>query len=107
MKRLIVLLGLVGMLMLVASMSQARSEWAYFKENPLKVCTEVVETGSITCLIAEGYTGPRIYTLDSVDGDYYDDDYIVRSYTLDCCACHGPDAPGNHGGPQFPAWQCD
>ena len=88
MKKLALLLGLVGMLMLAASMAQARSDWAYYKEHPVQICD--LSTGE--CFIADGYTGPRLFT----DGEIADDGI----YYLNCCACHGPDAPGNHGGPK-------
>ena len=99
MKKLAVLLGLGGMLMLMVSMAQAQSDWAYYKEHTAKICDSC--TGE--CYIVDGYKGPRMFIYDSTEtvGDC-DIDY----YTLDCCACHGPDAPGNHGGPQFPASQC-
>jgi len=89
MKKLAVLLGVVGMLMLAVSMAQAQSDWAYYKENPVKICENDV------CYIVDGYTGPRLFTDGEVDGDR-------TLYYLNCCACHGLNAPGNHGGPQFP-----
>lgn len=39
MKKLAVLLVLGGILVLAVSLVQAQSEWAYYKENPVKVCT--------------------------------------------------------------------
>ena len=101
MKKFAVLLVVVGIFTLAASMALGQSEWAYYKENPLKVCTDC--GGTVTCYVAEGYKGPRIYILDST---YTNEGCTVENYTLDCCACHGPNAPGNHGGPQFPEIQC-
>lgn len=99
MKKLAVLLGFVGMLMLAVSMAQAQSDWAYYKENPLKVC---LPDGF--CYVADGYIGPRLYTepeiVDGTNPKYVDYPNGTELYYLDCCACHGPDAPGNHGGPK-------
>jgi len=100
MKKLAVLLGLGGMLMLVVSMAMAQSDWAYYKENPVQICDLCGE--DVECFLADGYTGPRIFIQDPIDPEYP----CEITYTLDCCACHGPDAPGNHGGPKLPAHQC-
>ncbi len=100
MKKLAVLLGLGGMLMLSVSMAQAQSDWAYYKEHPVKIC----DSCQLECYIADGYQGPRMFILDDTE---IVGDCTIDYYTLDCCACHGPDAPGNHGGPQFPSWQCE
>lgn len=102
MKKLAVLLGLVGMLMLAASMAQAQSDWARYKENPVQICTVCPDTE--VCYIADGYTGPKMFVLDSTETD--ENGCTIYNYTLNCCACHGPDAPGNHGGPKLPASQC-
>jgi hypothetical protein len=94
MKKFAVLLALIGMLMLAVSMAQAKSDWAYYKEHPVKICDSCTEE----CYIVDGYQGPRILILDSVENV---DGCELEYYTLDCYACHGPDAPGNHDGPQF------
>ena len=78
MKKLIVLVCAVVFLFGVIGIVQAQSDWAYYKEHPIE----------------EDYTGPR------------GEKFITNDELLDCCACHGPDAPGNHGGPQLPAKQC-
>ena len=101
MKKVAVLLVVVGIFMLAASMALGQSEWAYYKENPLKQCTVCVD--NVECYVAEGYKGPRIYIFDYEEPS---GNCTVEYYTLDCCACHGPNAPGNHGGPQFPDIQC-
>ena len=102
MKKLAVLLALVGVLMLMASMVHARSEWAFYKMHPAKLCT------SEGCVFVEDYTGPKSSELFEEGGPCY---YLEKDWdqclTLDCCACHGPNAPGNHGGPKLPASQCD
>ena len=103
MRKLAVLLGLVGILMIAVSMAQAQSQWAYYKENPVQICTVCPDTEAV-CYIVDGYTGPKMFVLDSTEID--ENGCKILNYTLDCCACHGPDAPGNHGGPKLPAWQC-
>lgn len=100
MKKLAVLLGLVGILMLAVSMAQAQSDWAYYKEHPAMECSSCEEV----CVIYDGYTGPQnafILSYSETIGDC-----TIDYYTLDCCACHGPCAPGNHGGPKFPYCSC-
>ena len=103
MKKFAVLLVLGGMLVLAVSMVQAQSDWAVYKENPVKTCT--VCDDITTCYIADDYKGPKLFIKDSTAPD--GEGCTIINYTLDCCACHGPDAPGNHGGPQLPAWQCE
>ena len=108
MKKLAVLLALAGILTLAASMVQARSEWAKFKENPVYRCEECSVGGEVVtedCYTLDDYKGPRVFIFDS-EVTYYSeegcDEFTVTDFTLDCTACHGPDAPGNHDGPQLP-----
>jgi hypothetical protein len=99
MKRLAALLVLGGILVFTVNSVQAQSDWAFYRENPVKICTDC-GAGDI-CYIADGYQGPRVFVPDS---EIDDGTCVTTYYTLDCCKCHGPDV--KHGGPKFPASQC-
>lgn len=95
MKKLIVLVCAVVFLFGVIGIVQAQSDWAKYKKNPVQEC----QLGGEDCIIAEDYAGPRKFIFDYAEEN-------IEYYTLDCCFCHGPDAPGNRGGPQLPDKQC-
>jgi hypothetical protein len=74
-----------------------------YKEDPDAACECVAgeyETEDVFCESGAATCDERTIP----EGDPNNECVAHSFYYLDCTACHGPDAPGNHDGPQNLRW---